>query len=423
MLIEKDFYTDPEILLDPYSYFEEVRKVGPVAQLPGKDYLIVTGFAEALEIFRNTTDFSASIALQGAAFPLTFTPEGSDISEQLEAHRSEIIGNDLLVNLDDRAHNNLRALVNRLFTPSRLKANEAFIRKYSEELVANAVAKGGCELISEIATPFVTLVIADLLGVPEGDRQFFMDIIQAAPPPGSLDSSENDFSAREDHPMAVMGRYFAGYLQERMENPRDDILSELVHASYPDGTKPTLIDLINLSTFMFGAGQDTSAKLIGNAMRYIVDEPGLQDTLRADPGQVPAMLEEVLRLEGSSKITARLCRKDTEIGGVKIRAGTRIAIALAAISRDPKRWDDPHRFVMNRPRIKEHLSFGRGAHTCAGAPLARAEVDILIRKFLESTTDIGLDDAVHGPTGGRRLTYEPSFIVRGLANLQITLTA
>ena len=172
---------------------------------------------------------------------------------------------------------------------------------------------------------------------------------------------------------------------------------------------------------MFGAGQDTSAKLIGNAMRYLVDEPGLQETVRRDPEQVPAMLEEVLRLEGSSKITARLCRRDTEIAGTKIKAGTRIAIALAAISRDPRRWDDPHRFILNRPRIREHLSFGRGAHTCAGSPLARAEVDILFRDFLQRTSNIDLDEAHHGPRGARQLSFEPSFIVHGLAQLHVSL--
>ena len=283
-LIEKDFYTDPDILLDPYAYFEEVRRHGPIFQPPGKDYLIVTGFEEALEIFRNSADFSSSIALQGAAHPLTFTPEGSDISEQLERHRSEIIGHELLVDLDDEAHTRLRGLVNRLFIPSRLKANEEFLTRYADELVRKAVAKGGCELISEIATPFVTMVIADLLGVPADDRQFFMDIIQAAPPPGSLDSSENDYRATEDHPMIVMGGYFARYIQERIDNPRDDILSELAHTPYADGSKPKLEDLINLSTFMFGAGQERFIRL---AFANVTDD------------KIPAVLERLERFGGA----------------------------------------------------------------------------------------------------------------------------
>lgn len=420
-LEDRDFFTDPEILVDPYEYFEAVRAHGPIYQPEGKDYLIVTGFAEAIEVMRNSTAFSSSIALQGAAHPLPFTPEGPDITAQLEAHRSEIIGSDLLVNLDDAAHTNLRALVNKLFVPSRLKSNEEYMDELSQEMIAKVVAKGGCEMINEIATPFVTAVVADLLGVPREDRQFFMDLIQAAPPPGSLNSEDNDYRT-EEHPMIVMGAYFSRYIQDRIDNPRDDIMSELAHSTYPDGSKPTLQELVNLSNFMFGAGQDTSAKLIGNAMRYIVDEPGLQDKLRADPSLIPPMLEEVLRLEGSSKVTARLTRIDTEICGIKIAAGTKIAIALASISRDPRRWDDPHTFILNRPRIKEHLSFGRGAHTCAGAPLARAEVRILLEKLFAQTLDIKLDEEEHGTAGHRKLEYDPSFIVRGLSRLNVKLT-
>jgi cytochrome P450 len=158
-------------------------------------------------------------------------------------------------------------------------------------------------------------------------------------------------------------------------------------------------------------------------MRYLIDEPGLQDQLRADPSLVPAMLEEVLRLEGSSKATTRLARKDTVVGGVPVPAGTKVMIALAAISRDPRRWEDPNRFILNRPRIKEHLSFGRGAHTCAGAPLARVEVRILFEKFLEYTSHIELDEEKHGPRGNRKLSFEPSFIVRGLNELYVKLIA
>ncbi|MET0365063.1 MAG: cytochrome P450 [Sphingobium sp.] len=420
-LEDRDFFTDPAILNDPYEYFEAVRARGPIYRPEGKDYLIVTGFAEALEIFRNSTDFSASIALQGAACPLTFKPEGSDISAQLEAHRSEIIGHDLLVNMDDEQHANLRALVNRLFVPSRLKANEDYMDELSEAMIRKVVTGGKCELMQELATPFVTAVVADLLGVPREDRDFFIKLHLNAPPPGSLNSSDNDYRT-DAHPMIVMAGYFEKYIQDRIDNPRDDIMSELAHATYPDGTKPTLKELVNLSTFMFGAGQDTSAKLIGNAIRYIVDEPGLQARLREDPTLIPLMLEEVLRLEGSSKITARLTRKDTTVGGMDIPAGTRIGIALAALSRDPRRWDDPQSFILNRPRIKEHLSFGRGAHTCAGAPLARAEVRILMEKLFQYTAHIDLDEAEHGTPGNRRLQFDPSFIVRGLSSLQIKLT-
>jgi cytochrome P450 len=419
-LEERDYFTDYEILKDPYGFFEAVRAKGPIYQPPGRDYLIVTGFEETLEILKNHEDFSAVIGVAGAAAPLPFTPQGSDIKDQVEAHRHEFLGGDLLVNYDDQQHTMSRALLSQLFTPSRLKANEAFIAEYSDELVSEAVANGGVEMIKTIATPFVTMVIADLLGVPAADRKIFMDAIENAPPPGSLDG-ENNFHG-EDHPLVVMGSYFAEYVADRRANPREDVLSQLSNAKFPDGTTPDLMEVVRLATFLFGAGQDTSAKLLGNSMTYIVDQPGLQDRLRADPSLIPAFLEEVLRLEGSTKQTARLARRDTKIGDLKVPAGTKVLVALSAANRDPRRWEDPQALVLKRPRIQEHVGFGRGKHVCAGAPLARVEVRVILEKFLEYTSNIDLDEAKHGPRGARNLDYEPSFIIRGLAELHLKLT-
>jgi cytochrome P450 len=420
-LEERDFFTDYEIAKDPYPFFEAVRAHGPVWQPPGRDYLIVTGFAEMVEISNNSRDFSSIIGLAGAAAALPFEPQGSDITAQIEASRPSILGGDQVVMLDDEPHTKLRSLMNRLFTPSRLKANEAFIAAYSDRIVAEMVAKGDCDLINEVATPFVTLVIADLLGVPADDRQTFMDMIEASPAPGNLDETLNDFSG-EMHPMVAMTGYFYRYISERQGTPRDDILTELALAEYADGTRPSMMDLMTLGVFIFGAGQDTSAKLLGNAMRYIIDVPGLQQQLRADPSLIPAMLEEVLRLEGSTKQLGRLARRDTKIGDLEIKAGTKILICVPAANRDPKRWENPNDFVLNRPKIREHLAFGRGKHVCAGAPLARVEIRVIIEKFLEQTSNIGLDENKHGPHGNRNFDYDPSFIIRGLSNLHIHLT-
>lgn len=418
-LVERDYFTDYEILKDPYAYFNALRENGPVFQPPGKDYYIVTGFDEALQVLRNHEDFSAIIGLQGAGAPLPFTPHGSDITAQIEAHRCEFAGGDQVVNLDDDAHTRLRTLINSLFVPSRLKQSEAFIEAYCEDMVGKAVAEGKLELIGTIATPFVTMVVADLLGVPVEDRKVFMDAIAAGPVPGSLDG--DDPMGGENHPFAVMGRYFYGYIAERRAHPRDDILTQLASAEYFDGTQPELHDLVQLGMFMFGAGQDTSAKLIGNAMKYLVERPELQDELRAAPARIPAFLEEVLRIEGSTKQTARLARKDTRIGDIEIPAGTKILVALSAANRDPRRWDDANELVIGRPKIVEHLGFGRGKHVCAGAPLARVEVRVLLEKLLGYTDSIVLDPERH-PNGITDLVYEPSFIIRGLAAMHLRLT-
>jgi len=415
---ERDYFTDYTVLRDPYEYFEQIRARGPVCRLETRDVVVVTGFREALEVLNNHQDFSSAIAPQGAAAPLPFQPAGEDISAQIEAHRQQFLGGDLLVAYDDRQHAYSRSILSRLFTPSRLKANEAFITQFADRLVSEAVDRRGCELITEIATPFVTLIIADLLGVPEDDRTVFMDAIAAGPPPGNLDSGD---ARSQNAPLELMGAYFYHYVTDRRASPRADVLTELATAAYPDGSIPDVLEIVRLATFLFGAGQDTSAKLLGNSMRFIVEMPELQQTLRADPSLIPQLIEEVLRLEGSTKATFRLARRNTRIGDMAIPAGTRVMVALAAANRDPQRWTGPHELQLGRDRIKEHLAFGRGAHVCAGAPLARVEVRIILERFLARTSSIDLSERQHGPRGNRQLAYEASFIIRGLESLHLEL--
>jgi cytochrome P450 len=414
--IEKDYFTDPSVLLDPYDYFEELRALGPVFQGSVRDMVFVTGFAEATQILLNTRDFSSAINPDPVA-PLRFEPEGSDITAQVLAVQ-DTGPMDLIVSYDSERHTFARSLFNPLFVPSRLKANEAFMRTLADEMVRDIVAKGSCELIAEVATPFVTLVIADLLGVPEEDREEFRKLIDSAPPPGNMEAADE---AQSVHPLMVMAGFFMRYITERRANPAGDVMTDLAEAKYPDGSEPSLIDVVKTAMFLFAAGQDTSAKLIGNAMRFLAEDQGLQQQLRDDRSLIPAFLEEALRMEGSTKTTFRLCQRDTVVGGVPIPAGKKVVIFLPAANRDPRRWEDPHEFRIGRPRIKEHVAFGRGAHVCAGAPLARVEVAVLLDRLLEHTSSITLSEAHHGAPGARTIAYEPSYIIRGLAKLNVEL--
>ena len=434
--IERDYYTDRSVLLNPYEWFEEMRAKGPVCRMANRDLVLVTGFAEAVEVLNNTSDYSNAISVSGPLLPLPFKPQGDDITDQIEAHRAEIPLADLLVAKDGAPHAQSRGLIAALFTPGRLRDNQAYVTELADRMIREIVAKGSCEAISEIASPFVTYVVSDILGVPPEDRDEFRRIIDMCPPPGNMEAapppgmeeewalkmSEKQVEAGPDNPLIFMAGFFYKYLTDRRAKAQqDDVLSEFAHATYPDGTRPDIPELIRLSTFLFGAGQDTSAKLIGNAFRYLTDEPGLQDQLRADPKLIPAFLEEVLRLEGSTKAVKRLAKRPTRIGDMEIPVGTKVIIATSAANRDPRRWEDPHAFRLNRPRIKEHLAFGRGAHTCAGAPLARYEVRIIFEKLLQHTSEIRLSEEKHGTAGARRLEFEPSFSIRGLSNLYLEL--
>jgi len=373
---EIDYFSDYEVLRDPYQYVDELRAPGPVHQLKSRDMVVVTGFREAVEVLLNHEDFSGA---RHAAF---------------------------------------RSLITVLFTPSRLKANEEYMHQLADRMVTEAVARGQCELVREIAVPYVTMVIADLLGTPAEDREAFRQMIDSGPPPvGAMQSR----SERQIEPWAFMRTYFQGYIEDRRANPRQDVLTEFATARYPDGSLPTTDDVINNAQFLFGAGQDTSAKLLGNAMRYLLVDPGLQRRMREDRSLIPALLEEVLRLEGSTKATFRLARGKTRIGDMEIPAGKTIIVSLAAANRDPARWENPAEFALQRQKIKEHLAFGRGAHACIGNPLARTEIRVILDHLFDQTSDIVLSQEHHGPPGRRNFDYEPTCIIRGLQRLQIEL--
>jgi cytochrome P450 len=415
----RDYFTDPSVLLDPTEYFRNALAQGPIHQLPGKDYLLITGFDECAEVARRHEDFSSifSFSPYGAGVPLPFRPRGDDISAQIESCRRP---DDLLVTYDGAFHSANRAILNRLFTPSRLKANEAFMTEHADKLIGHVVSKGGCELISDFALPFATSVIADLLGVPQHDRQLFMDAIAASPPAGTMKNDEVRTQNQIPH-FEFMSGFFARYIEDRRANPKADVLHELATAKYPDGTTPELMEIVKLAMFLFVGGRGSSSKFLATCMLFIAETPGIQQQLRYNRQLIPPFIEEVLRLEGTTKATFRLARRNTRIGDVDIPAGSKLVVALAAADRDPRRWDKPDEFHVDRPRIREHLAFGRGPHTCAGAPLARTEARVVIERFLECTSEISLDEARHGRPGHRDFQFEPSYIVRGLSNLHLLL--
>jgi cytochrome P450 len=417
---ERDFFTDRSVLLDPYSWLDESRAKGRVRKLDGRDVLMVTGYAEASEVLLNHDAFSSAIAAAGPTAPLPFEPRGSDITDQIAEHHHKFVGSEQFISYDGQRHAASRSLLRSLFMPSRLRANENYMRELADRMVSAAVRKGQSEIISELATPYVTLVIADLLGIPEDDRASLFVGVTAGPPPGSIDDADAGSSLMQI--AQQIGKLFVGYVEDRRATPRSDVLTELATSKYPDGSVPTTQEVVMLAIFLFAAGQDTSAKLLGNAVRYLAENNAMQATLREIPDKVPAFIEEMLRLEGSTKVTFRVARKDTHIGDTRVPAGQRVVSSLAGANRDPARWEDPHAFVLDRSKIKEHLAFGRGAHTCIGAALARAEVRVLLERLLARTSRIALSDARHGPPGRRELHYEPSYIIRGLASLHVELT-
>jgi cytochrome P450 len=412
-----DFFTNPAFVPDPNPYFEYLRKQGPVVREPHHDVVAVTTYAETLEVYKDSELYSNCVAVGGPFPPLPFTPEGDDISDLIEQHRTEMPLHEHMVAMDPPNHTRARSLLSRLLTPKRLKANQDFLWELADRQLDSFIDTGRCEFLTAYSKPFSLLAIADLLGVPREDHEQF---IGALANPHLMGNIEGEAAAI--NPLAFLDEMFSGYIEERRATPREDVLSELALATYPDGTLPEVFEVVRTATFLFGAGQETTAKLLGAALRILCDRPELQQTLRADPSLVPVFIEETLRLESPVKTEFRLARRSTSLAGVDIPAGTVVMISPGAANRDPDRFECPYEFRLDRKNVREQVAFARGVHTCPGAPLARVEGRVSLERILAQMIDITVDEDFHGRDDDRRYTYEPTFILRGLTDLHLRFT-
>jgi len=162
--------------------------------------------------------------------------------------------------------------------------------------------------------------------------------------------------------------------------------------------------------------------LLGAALQTIGERADIQEQLRKDRSLIPNFIEESLRIESPVKGDFRMNRVPVNVGGVDLPAGTTVMVVQAAANRDPRRFEDPTTFDPGRKNARQHISFGRGIHSCPGAPLARAETRVAIERLLDRTSDIRINERIHGPANDRRYQYVPTYILRGLTELNLEFT-
>src|ERR1700728_4795365 len=415
-----DFFTDQSLVPDPHPYFDYLRSQNPVLRLPHYGVVAITGYEEATEVYKDPETFSNIVALGGPFPPLPFRPEGDDISPLIDQHRSSFPMHEHMVTMDPPDHTKARSVLSRLLTPSRLKHNEEFMWSLADRQLDEFLGAGECEFIAEYSKPFATLVIADLLGVPEEDHKEFRSVLGADRPGARVGALDHESVGI--NPLQWLDDKFCSYIEDRRSNPREDVLTSLATAKYPDGSTPEVIEISRSATFLFAAGQETTAKLLSAALQVLGDRPDVQERLREDRSLIPAFIEESLRMESPVKSDCRLARRAATIGGVDIPVGTIVMMLPGAANRDPRRFEDPHEFRLDRKNVREHMAFARGVHSCPGGPLARVEGRVSIERILDRTRHIRLSEEHHGPPGARHFTYEPTYILRGLSNLHLTFT-
>lgn len=412
-----DFFTDESLVPDPYPYFDHLRSKCPVVQATPFNVLAVTGYDEALAVYKNPA-FSSCVSVAGPFSGLPFGPDGhDDVSELIEQHRAAVPMAEHITSQDPPLHSRTRGLMNKLITPKRLKENEEFMWRLADQQLDTFIDRGKCEFLADYAKPFSLLVIADLLGVPAEDHDEFKAAF-ALETVGELGKE----APTSHNPLQWLNDKFYAYIEDRRRAPREDVLTGLAQAKYEDGSTPDIEDVMNLSTFLFAAGTETTTKLVSSAVRIIGENPEFEKTLREDRDKIGAFLEETLRMESPVKSHFRMARTTTTVGDVKVPAGATVMVLPGACNRDERKFADPNTFRPDRPNVREQIAFIRGVHSCPGAPLARAEGRISLNRILDRMNDITVSETHHGPADDRHYTYEPTFIMRGLSELHIDFT-
>ena len=414
-----DYFADERLVADPYPYFEELRARCPVLPLPHLGVVAVTGYDEMIEVYRDPSTFSSCNAVIGpfATFPVPL--EGDDIGPIIERYRDQLPMFEHMVTMDAPSHTRERSLIMRLLTPKRLKENEAFMWGLADRQIDEFIADGRCEFIRAYTQPFAMLVVADVLGVPEADHVRFREGFGLAGSPGKIGAEGKGIASNA---LNWLDDWFSDYIEDRRREPRNDVLTDLALATYPDGSTPDVTNVVRTATFLFAAGQETTARLLAVGLKYLCEYPDLQDELRAHTDRIPGFIEEALRIESPVKADFRLARRPATVAGVDIAAGTPVMLLNGAANRDPRLFECPDEFRVDRPNAKVHIAFGRGPHSCPGGPLARVEGRVSIERILHRMRDIRLSEEHHGPSGARHFDYEPTWVLRGLSQLHIEFT-
>ena len=392
----------PELVLDPYSYdfhedpypyYTRLRNEAPLYRNDELNFWALTRHADVHKGFRNSTELSNRLGV--SLDPISRTPE---------AYRTMSF-----LAMDDPAHLRLRTLVSKGFTPRRIRELEARVLELTREHLDSALQSESFDYITEFAGKLPMDVISELVGVPLEDRQNLRALADAVMhrEDGVADVPQSALVAAMD--LLV---YYADMVKQRRRQPTDDLTSALLEAEI-DGDRLGDDEIMAFLFLMVVAGNETTTKLLGNAIYWAGMNPDQLAGVLADHTRIPLWVEETLRYDTSSQILARLVASDIEFYGTTLREGETLLLVPGSAHRDERVFDDPDEFRIDREIGSKLLSFGSGAHFCLGAHLARMEARVALNELLENISGFEVDAA-----GAVRVH---SSSVRGFAHLPIAV--
>jgi cytochrome P450 len=385
----------PQTKADPYPLYADIRR-RPLTRSTLGPWL-TADLAVAESVLRDRR-FSSSPVHQPGYQPPVY-PDGDPRAEFPTAE---------LLTMDPPDHTRIRRLVSAAFTPRAITGLEPWIRETTAGLLASADAAAGFDLIDALAFPLPIAVICHLLGVPAQDQPRFRawghDIAATLEPQTSEAAAKQSRAAELD-----LTYYLRDLVAKLRADPDDSLLSALV-AVEDDGDRLSSSELVSTALVLLIAGFETTVNLIGNGAVALLREPGNWERLREDPALIPAAIEEMLRYDSPVQLTSRTATEDVDLDGTALPKGSSVIVSIGGANRDPRVFEEPDRFLIDRPNAARHLAFSRGIHACLGPALARLESRIALEELTRRYPRLELA----GPP-----TRRPLLVLRGFETVPV----
>ncbi len=375
---------------DPFPIYAALRAEAPLYRNEELGFWALSRHADVLAGFKDAARFSNA---QG----VTLDPSGSGPAARLGMS---------FLGMDPPEHTRMRALVSRGFTPRRVAELEPRIRELAVDYLDRLVGSGGFDVIASFAGRLPMDVISEMLGVPEADRDELRRLadLLVHRPEGARDVPPEGVEA-----FGRIRAYFVDLLAELRARPGDDLLSALLDAEI-EGDRLGENELLSFCNLMIVAGNETTTKLLANALYWLWRNPDQRKLVAEDPGLIPRWAEETLRYDNSTQMLARVLTEETELHGKRVPAGARVLLLVGSGNRDETVFERADEYDVLRD-TSNSLSFGRGTHFCLGASLARLEARVALEEWWRRFPDYEVE-----PAGAVRVH---SVNVRGFAALPV----
>jgi cytochrome P450 len=364
---------------DPFALYNSIRETAPVYWCEPWSAFLLTRYDHVVMALRDSDRFSSEG--RHAAF-----------SDGLEADdRDKVVhATQTMLDTDPPEHTRLRKLSTKAFAPRSVEKLRPLVEEDTRELLSGVDGTAPFDFIATVARPLPAMAIARMMGLPLEDSETFLDWVDGVIDYWSTTPPTPQTAARIDRVVTETNQYFSDFLTRVADRPPDTIVGELMRA-HDEGDRLSYSELVTYCGMLLNAASDTTRSLIGNTVVALLEHPEILARLRKDPALIPPAVEEGLRYSSPLLRAPRITRCDIELQGRTIPKGHMVFAIMAAANRDPRVFDHPDEFDIDRDSNPKNIAFGSGRHFCIGAPIARLQAEIVIETMLGMFGDIVLD--------------------------------